>query len=103
MQAKVKAVGASQALVVTASRLRDGRVVWLADGGAWTEQPRSARVFVGTAIDAGLAEATGAEQAQLIVDAYAVAVTPDADGPWPLSVRERIRAGGPSILAGIAA
>lgn len=102
MQAKVKA-GTSQPLVVTANRLRDGRVVWLADGGAWTENPRSAQVFVGAAVDAGLAVGAKAEQAQDVVGAYAVAVAGNPDGPWPLSMREQIRAAGPSIQAGIAA
>jgi hypothetical protein len=40
MQATVKTKGTAQPLVVTANRLRDGRVVWLAEGGHWAEQPR---------------------------------------------------------------
>jgi hypothetical protein len=95
--------GASQPLVVTANRLRDGRVVWLAEGNVWTENPQSAQVFVGPAVDAGLAAGAEAEHQQGVVGAYAVVVARTPDGPWPLSMRERIRAAGPSIQAGIAA
>jgi hypothetical protein len=102
MQAKVKA-GASQSLVVTANRLRDGRVVWLAGGTVWREDVRAAEVFGGPAVEVGLAEGGAAETRREVVGAYAVAVTLTADGPWPLSMRERIRAEGPSIPAGIAA
>jgi Protein of unknown function (DUF2849) len=102
MQAKVKA-GTSQPLVVTANRLLDGRVVWLADGETWTEQPRAARVFVGAEAEAGLAAGAAAEQRQEVVGAYAVVVTRTPDGPWPVGMREQIRAAGPSIQAGIAA
>ena len=52
MQAKVKA-GASQSLVVTANRLRDGRVVWLAGGTVWREDVRAAEVFGGPAVEVG--------------------------------------------------
>ena len=63
MQAKVKAKGAAQPLVVTANRLRDGRVVWLAEGGRWSERVAEARVFArrggrGRAGDRGGSRAT---------------------------------------------
>jgi hypothetical protein len=85
--------------VVTANRLRDGRVVWLADGDTWTENPRSAKVFIGSAVDAGLAAGTEAERRQRVVGPYAVVVARNPDGPSPLSMREQIRASGPSIAA----
>jgi sulfite reductase (NADPH) hemoprotein beta-component len=65
MQAKVKTKGSSQPLVVTANRLRDGRVVWLADAGRWAETLHEAEVFNGEAVARGMAEATAAEQRRL--------------------------------------
>ncbi len=100
MQAKVRTKGTAQPLVVTANRLRDGRVVWLAEGGRWAEHLAEARVFLGEASDAGLAEADAAERAQLIVGPYLVEVGADT---VPLRARERLRAAGPSIDAGAVA
>jgi sulfite reductase (NADPH) hemoprotein beta-component len=99
MQAKVKTKGTAQPLVVTANRLRDGRVVWLADGGHWAEQVAQAKVFVGEAAEAGLAEGAEAERTQLVVGAYAAEVAVGAAGPVPLRAREKFRATGPSIGA----
>jgi len=101
MQAKVKTKGAAQPLVVTANRLRDGRVVWLAEGGRWAEHVADAKIFLGEAAEAGLAEAAVAEQAQFIVAPYAAEVVVGASGPVPLRARERFRADGPSV--GVAA
>ena len=100
MQAKVKTKGAAQPLVVTANRLRDGRVVWLADGGRWSERVAEAEVFAGEAVEAGLALGAAAEQRQEIVGPYAAEVTLGAAGPVPLRAREKFRAAGPSIAAG---
>jgi sulfite reductase (NADPH) hemoprotein beta-component len=101
MQAKVKTKGTAQPLVVTANRLRDGRVVWLAEGGRWVERVGGARVFLGEAAEAGLAEAAEAERKQLIVGPYAAEVTVGAAGPVPLRARERFRADGPSVGPGL--
>lgn len=97
MQVKVKAKGASQPLVVTANRLRDGRVVWLADAGHWSETLADAAIFLGDASSAGLAEAARAEAVQHIVGSYVVEVAATPAGPAPLRARERFRAGGPTI------
>ncbi len=97
MQAKVKTKGSAQPLVVTANRLRDGRVVWLAAGGQWAEQVAQARVFRGEEGESGLAEGLEAERMQLIVGPYLAEVSLGADGPVPLRARERFRAGGPSV------
>jgi sulfite reductase (NADPH) hemoprotein beta-component len=101
MQAKVKTKGTAQPLVVTANRLRDGRVVWLAEGGRWADQLAEAKVFLGEAAEAGLAEGAEAERTQLVVGAYAAEVTVGDAGPVPLRAREKFRALGPSV--GVAA
>lgn len=98
MQATAKAVRSAQALVVTANRLTDGRVVWLAADGGWTGVLREAAVFQGEQVGAGLAAGEAAERQQLVVAPYAVEVTATDRGPRPLRMRERLRAAGPSVL-----
>jgi hypothetical protein len=99
MQAKVKANGASQTLVVTANRLRDGSVVWLAGRGDWTRRVEEAAVFAGAqVVAAALAEAEAAERRQIVVDPYAVEVVLTEAGPRPLRMRERLRVAGPSVV-----
>ncbi len=80
MQAKVKAKGSAQPLVVSASRLRDGRVVWLAADGRWVEPLRDAAVYLGEQVNAGLAAGEADERRQLVVGAYAVEVVETPDG-----------------------
>lgn len=100
MQAKVKANVATQPLVVTANRLRDGRVVWLAADRRWSTRVADAEVFWGAAAEPALAAAAEAERHQLIVGPYAAEVTLDNAGPVPLRARERFRATGPSTAPG---
>jgi Protein of unknown function (DUF2849) len=100
MQAKVKAKGTAQPLVVTANRLRDGRVVWLAEGGRWAEHVAEAAVFAGEGVESGLALGAEAERQQIVVGPYAAEVTVGAAGPVPLRAREKFRADGPSIGPG---
>ncbi len=84
--------------VVTANRLQDGEVVYLAPRGR----------FVDCLADAALAEDAAAEAAllaiarqaiaeRLVVGAYSFEVVAGADGIVPTSTRERIRATGPSV------
>lgn len=102
MQAKVKAKGSAQPLVVSASRLRDGRVVWLAADGRWVEPLRDAAVYLGEQVNAGLAAGEADERRQLVVGAYAVEVVETPDGLVPLRMRERVRVDGPSVLVAAA-
>lgn len=99
MQAKVKTKGTAQPLVVTANRLRDGRVVWLAEGATWVEHLAQAHVFLGEQAEAGLAEGAEAEKSQLVVGAYAAEVSVGPAGIVPVRARERFRALGPSVGA----
>lgn len=86
--------------IVTANRLRDGGVVFLTDGGAWTTDIARA----GVAGDEPAAQrllAIGAVAAaeSRIVEPYLTAVRADGDSIVPVSLRERIRAQGLTFTA----
>jgi Protein of unknown function (DUF2849) len=99
MAGKLKA-DSDQRLVVSASRLRDGRVVWRSANG-WAEAFAAAAVLPGPTAVTALADAREDEARQAVVGAYLVEIGPDGR---PASQRERIRAaGGPSIPVGLAA
>lgn len=82
---------------ITASRLRDGEVVWYAGDGAWAERLAEAASYAAPALDAALAEAKRSLDSQTVVDVYAIEVAPGAEGPVPVRLRERLRAAGPSV------
>jgi hypothetical protein len=80
--------------VVTANRLTDGIVVYLAVDGEWTEEIANARVADDEAETKALeAIADNAVRERIVVGPYPMAVGLKDDGAIdPLSVRERIRA-----------
>jgi hypothetical protein len=79
--------------VITANRLTDGIVVYLASDGAWTEQIADARVAdTEEEIKALEAEAEKAVQERLVISVYPMPVALKDGEVDPLSVRERIRA-----------
>ncbi|MGH6867253.1 MAG: DUF2849 domain-containing protein [Methyloceanibacter sp.] len=79
--------------VVTANRLTDGIVVYLAAAGAWTEQIENARVAdTEEEVKALEAEAAEAVRERLVVAVYPMDVALKEGAVDPLSVRERIRA-----------
>jgi hypothetical protein len=85
--------------ILTANRLSDGRAVFLDFEGAWNENIDIALVARTTGEIAEL-EARGAFDAgqNIIVEPYLVEVR-EIDGRLePVRQRERVRAGGPSIL-----
>jgi len=79
--------------VVTANRLTDGIVVYLAANGAWTEELANARVAdTEEEIKALEAEAENAVRERRVVAVYPMDVALKDGAIDPLSVRERIRA-----------
>lgn len=89
--------------IVTANRLIDGRVVFRTAAGAWVEAITAAAVIdVAAATEAVKASAADVE-ARLIVDPYAVDMVESAEGLTPKSMREKIRAGGPTSGSEVAA
>ncbi|MGH6735074.1 MAG: DUF2849 domain-containing protein [Methyloceanibacter sp.] len=79
--------------VVTANRLTDGIVVYLAANGEWTEDIARARLAETEEETKALeAEAEVAVRARRVVAAYPMEVALKDGAVDPLSVRERIRA-----------
>jgi hypothetical protein len=84
--------------MVTANRLTDGAVVFLAADGSWVEHLAAGQaVPEGEAAAAQLKRAEAATRAEVVAP-YLIDVGPGADGGiMALRYRERIRAGGPSV------
>lgn len=83
--------------VVTANRLRDGVVIYLqahGDHHHWCENIRDATILEADGVDAVLQRAAEDVRNNLIIDPYAIAVAADHT---PLTQRETVRAGGPTI------
>lgn len=86
--------------IVTANRLRDGVIVYLQDDrgdATWTSSIAKATPFGENDIEAALERAKKYESDCLVVGIYAAEVTNHNN---PLSVREDIRAHGPSVKYG---
>jgi hypothetical protein len=93
LQQKVKVAGP---VVVTANRLADGAVIYRTPDGRWsTDLGGAAVVATREAATALLAEAR-ADQVH-VVDIYVAPVELRGGRPRPGNLRERIRAGGPTI------
>ena len=89
----------SMAQVITANRLTDGVVVFLAADGRWSDRLDHAAVYPDkSAAASGLDVGRAAEAANLIVDLNAIDVTIQAGCIVPIKLREAIRARGPTIF-----
>ncbi|MBP6012378.1 MAG: DUF2849 domain-containing protein [Alphaproteobacteria bacterium] len=81
--------------VLTANRLLDGEVVYLAGDGAWVESIAAAQVLATPAHgEAALAKGVEAERNLHVVHAYLFDVTQQLK---PVKMREIIRAAGPTV------
>jgi hypothetical protein len=84
--------------VITANRLADGIVVYAGRDGAWAVRLSQARIFADKAeTEAGLLVAQNDARRNLVVEPVVVEVTEDASGLRAVTLREAIRALGPSI------
>ncbi|GBE44132.1 MAG TPA: DUF2849 domain-containing protein [Rhizobiales bacterium] len=83
---------------LTGNLLADGRVVFLAINGGWSDSLDIARLARGEN-DAAELEAEGAEavRANVIVDPYLVEVEVGQGQLVPVELRERMRIRGPSV------
>ena len=82
--------------IVTANRLSDGAVVYLADEGRWSEVIACARVATAESEVETLLAVAAAMPTQ-VVGPYAIAVATDGGPVRPLHIKEAIRAGGPTV------
>ncbi|GAB6966099.1 hypothetical protein JCM25156A_01360 [Komagataeibacter kakiaceti JCM 25156] len=82
--------------VITANRLLDGRIVWLTATG-WSETISHARIIDNADVEATIKQVRATPDARRVVGIYGVQLDPSAAGVTPLTVRERIRAFGPSV------
>lgn len=84
--------------VITANTLATGTVVFFGAEGAWVEAIADATVFDDDATaEAGLAEAKQDETKAIVVDAFIVDRIPDGAGKTKMTLRDTIRAYGPTI------
>ncbi|MBP2150619.1 MULTISPECIES: DUF2849 domain-containing protein [Xanthobacter] len=94
LQRKLKIAGPT---VVTANRLADGAVVWLSATGGWTDHIGAAAVGATSEEVLRLLDIAHGDE-NTAVGAYPAPVRLGADGAIePANLRERIRAGGPTV------
>jgi Protein of unknown function (DUF2849) len=86
------------AKVVSANRLADGIVVYAGRDGSWSEHLSQAKIFASKAeAEAGLLIAQNDAKRNLVIEPVVVEVTEDASGLRAVTLREIIRARGPTI------
>lgn len=84
--------------MISANRLTDGVVVFYDAEGNWVEALAAGALFAdAAATKAALAKAQLDEARNMVVDIYAFAVKSGASGVAPVTLRDAIRAGGPTI------
>lgn len=86
---------------MSANRLKDGKVVYLDKDGRWTENLTVAQVFPGKSeLETAVKMAKRSVSENLIIDPTTVDLKPDLSRLSPLSLRDAIRAYGPTIEFG---
>jgi hypothetical protein len=88
--------------VLTANRLQDGIVVYLAADGGWVESIEGA-VIARSADEARSLQAQGARDAarNVVVEPYLAEVAEAGGRAVPARMRERVRVEGPSVLGDV--
>ena len=85
--------------ILTANRLHDGAVVYLAADQGWTRNIESGLPSDPENTEALIQAAEKAVEAQIIIAPYLIDVEIDDKSIRPLRFREKIRAKGPTILS----
>ncbi len=84
--------------IVTANLLATGRVVFLAADGAWVATLAEAVVYGdAAAAEAGLAAAQRREERPVVVEPFIIGTDAKAEGRPAMTLRDTIRANGPTI------
>lgn len=84
---------------ITAWETASGKVVWLRADQTWTSDPAEIGVFTGDTAEAAL-EAAKAQEGK-ITDPYFMEVTEDGKVAGRETLRETIRANGPTVPYGV--
>lgn len=84
-----------QPKAVTAWETASGKVVWMTASGGWSDDPSEIGVFTGDEAEERLAAAQAQEG--IITDPYFMQVTETGDIDGRETLRETIRANGPTI------
>lgn len=84
-----------QPKTVTAWDTATGKVVWMAPDGSWSDDPARIGVFTGEEAEERLAAA--AAQEGTVTDPYFMQVTETGEIDGRETLRERIRANGPTV------
>jgi uncharacterized membrane protein len=84
---------------VTAWRTASGKNVWMTASGDWSEDPADLGTFTGDAAEAALADAQTQEGE--ITDPYFMEVSEDGQIAGRETLRETIRANGPTVPYGV--
>ena len=95
--APLSAVSAETLRIVTGNRLRDGVPVYFAGNGRWSSAVAQARHVAADAADALLAEAQAGVPPHPVVAPYLIEAVLHDGHPYPLGLREEIRAFGPTV------
>ena len=83
--------------LVTGNRLRDGIPVYYAGAGAWSPTIADAVLVTAEAAAALLADAQSGPGPSPVIAPYLIEAAAAPDGIRPVSLRERIRAFGPTV------
>ena len=84
--------------MIVANRLTDGRVVFFRADGGWSVDIAEGLVIDEAAEQEARLGAAKADEARcVVVDPYLIDVAEGEDGPRPTSIREAIRAFGPTV------
>ena len=85
-------------VIASANDLRAGQVLYRAASGRWTPAIDDAEIAADRgAADALLARARAEHDAAIVVEPALIEVARDGDALRPASLRERIRAAGPTV------
>lgn len=89
--------------MILANRLTDGRVVFLAADGSWVDDIAAGALTTDDSAARQLLEtARQAEAGNLVIEPYLIGIRGSAGAREPVSFREGIRAGGPTIRTDLA-
>jgi hypothetical protein len=84
--------------MITANRLADGRVVFWQPDARWSEEFQRGAILVDAAAKAeALAQAQASAAANEVVEPYPIELEMRAGHLAPKTLRERIRASGPTV------